>query len=80
MDLQTRKIVFVQEFLKLQSEDIIAKLEKMLSKEKKEETNSSLKPFSEEQLNERVALSEVDFENNRFKPSAELITKFEKML
>ena len=31
MDLQSRKIVFVQEFLKLQSEEAIARLEKLLS-------------------------------------------------
>ena len=34
MDLQTRKIEFVQEFLKIQSEEAIGRLEKLL-KEKK---------------------------------------------
>lgn len=33
MDLQTRKIKFVQEFLKLQSEQAISRLEKILQKE-----------------------------------------------
>jgi len=30
MDLQARKIEFIQEFLKIQSEDIILRLEKLL--------------------------------------------------
>jgi hypothetical protein len=35
MDLESRKIEFVQEFLKLQSEEVISKLEQLLKKEKK---------------------------------------------
>lgn len=34
MDLQTRKITFVQEFLKIQSEEVIIRLEKLLEKGK----------------------------------------------
>jgi hypothetical protein len=34
MDLQSRKIEFVQEFLKLRSEEAISRLEKLLKKEK----------------------------------------------
>ena len=35
MNLEARKIEFVQEFLKLQSEDAVSRLEKILRKEKK---------------------------------------------
>jgi len=35
MDLQSRKTEFVQDFLKLQSEEAISRLEKLLKKEKK---------------------------------------------
>lgn len=35
MDLQTQKITFVQEFLKLQNEEIISNLEGFLRKKKK---------------------------------------------
>lgn len=35
MNIEARKIKFVQEFLKLQSEEAISRLEKILSKEKK---------------------------------------------
>ena len=34
MDLQTRKIAFVQEFLSIQSVEVISRLEKYLKKEK----------------------------------------------
>jgi len=34
MDLEARKIEFIQDFLKLQSEEAIARLEKVLKKEK----------------------------------------------
>ena len=34
MNLEARKIEFVQEFLKLQSEEVISRLEKILKKEK----------------------------------------------
>ncbi len=34
MDLEARKIEFIQEFLKLQSEEAITRLEKVLKKEK----------------------------------------------
>ncbi|EKF55455.1 hypothetical protein I215_07092 [Galbibacter marinus] len=36
MDLDTRKIAFVQEFLKLQSDDVVSRFEKILKKGKKE--------------------------------------------
>ena len=35
MELEARKIEFIQEFLKLQSEEAISRLEKVLRKEKK---------------------------------------------
>lgn len=34
MDIQTRKIEFIQEFLKLQNDELIAKFERLLKKEK----------------------------------------------
>ncbi len=73
MDLQSRKIEFVQEFLKIQSEEAISKLEKLLRKEKK--TSGML--MTKEQLNKRIEQSESDFKNNRFKSSSELLAKFE---
>lgn len=77
MDLQTRKIEFVQEFLKLQSEEAVSRLEKLLKKEKKSNIGKDFKPMTKEKLNERIAQSESDFKNNRFKRTSELLSKYE---
>ena len=77
MDLPTRKIEFVKAFLKIQSEEVIDRLEKLLKKESIDSNNDSFNPMSEEELNNRVEQSELDFQNNRFKSSAELLSKYE---
>lgn len=73
MTLETRKIKFVQEFLELQSEEIISKFEEILKKEKKELHKNGM---TKEELNERIEKSESDFKNNRFKKTSELLTKY----
>ena len=50
MDIQSRKIEFIQEFLKLQSEEVISRLEKLLKKEA-EKIRPDLKPMTVEELN-----------------------------
>ncbi len=49
MDIQTRKIKFVQEFLKLQSEESVLLFEQLLKSEKEK-----IRPTSEEELNARI--------------------------
>ena len=77
MDLQSRKIEFVQEFLKVQSEEIISRLEKILRKENKAASERIFKPMTQDELNKRIDQSESDFQNNRFKSSSELLAKYE---
>jgi len=77
MDLQSRKIEFVQEFLKLKSEEAISRLEKLLKKEKKNVIGKEFKPMTEQELNKRIDQSESDFKDNRFKKSSELLSKYE---
>lgn len=76
MDIQSRKIEFIQSFLRLQSEEAISQLESLLKKSVKVDLESRLKPFSIEELNQRVAKSEEDFDNNKFKTSSELLEKY----
>lgn len=73
MDIQTRKIEFVQEFLKLQSEEVISQFENLLRKKRKVE---SFEPMSIEEFNARINQSEDDFKNGRFKTSAEIKAKY----
>jgi hypothetical protein len=71
MDIQSRKIEFVQEFLKLQSEEVISRLEKLL---KKETTKTrDLKPFTIEELNARLDKSEDDFKNGSYVSHEDLL-------
>jgi len=77
MNLEARKIEFVQEFLKLQSEEAISRFEKILRKEKKVSDERIFEPMTQDELNKRIDQSESDFQNNRFKSSSELLTKYE---
>ncbi len=76
MDIQTRKIEFIQSFLKLQHEDLIFQFEKLMEKSLRIESENMLNPFSVEELHERVSQSEKDFEDNKFKTSSELLAKY----
>ncbi|MGO2103528.1 MAG: hypothetical protein ACTH3E_10830 [Psychroflexus halocasei] len=77
MNIEARKIEFIQEFLKLQSEETISKLEKMLKKEKDTSDERLFSPMTIDELNKRIDKSESDFKNNRFKTSSELLDKYE---
>ena len=76
MDLQSRKIEFVQAFLKLQSEEVVTQLEKLLKKETKK-IQPELKPMTVEELNRRIDQSEDDARNGRLTESNDLLTEIE---
>ena len=73
MDLQTRKLNFIQDFLKLESEKVIAQFERLMKKSSKD---SDLKPMSLEEFNNGIDQSEDDFKNGRYKDSSELLSKY----
>ena len=76
MNIETRKEIFVQEFLKLQNEEVLSKFEKMLKKEKKSSNDFIENSMTKEKLNNRIEKSEADFKNKRFKKTSELLTKY----
>lgn len=76
MDIQTRKIAFIQQFLKLQNEELISKLEKLMKGAKDAESDKELKPYTVGELNKRIAKSEDDFKNGRYKTTDELLAKY----
>ena len=78
MDLQSRKILFVQEFLKLQNEEIISLFEKLLRKEKKKISSEKIEPMSIEEFNKRIDLSMGDSEKGHLTESGELLSEIEK--
>jgi hypothetical protein len=74
MNLQARKLEFIQEFIKIQSEETLTRFEKLLKKEK----NADLKPLTIEELNNRIDQSESDFTNHRYKSNSEIIAKYQQ--
>jgi hypothetical protein len=78
MDLQSRKIEFVQEFLKLQSEEAISRLEKLLKKEKKLTQSDDVQPMTVEQFNTRIDKSMEDSKKGKLTETNDLIADIEK--
>ena len=78
MDIQSRKIEFIQAFLKLQSEEVISQLENILRKKStiELEQNSDCKPMSLKEFNDRIDKSENDFKNGKYKSTSELLKKY----
>jgi hypothetical protein len=54
MDIQTRKINFVQEFLRLRNIKLIEKLEKILLEDKAKDYEANLKPMSIDNFNKII--------------------------
>jgi len=75
MDIQTRKIKFVQKFLKIKDEDMLLRFEELL-KILQAENEKELEPFTPEELNQRIDQSEQDFENGRYHTSSEMLKKY----
>jgi len=78
MNIEARKIEFIQEFLKLQSEEAISKLEEILRKEKKEADDSEIEPISVKELNRRIDKSMEDSKNGRLTDANDLLAEIEE--
>ena len=76
MDIQSRKIEFIQEFLKIKNVSTIEQFEKLLKKEQIVESGKAITPMSVIELNNRIDRSEDDFKNGRYKTSDELLSKY----
>lgn len=72
MDIQTKKLHFVQEFLRLKDENLIDKLSDLLRIEKKKKIEKELKPFSQKEFNDLIDSAESDSENGRLTSAGEL--------
>jgi hypothetical protein len=78
MNLETRKLSFIQEFLRLQNEEIVSGLEKFLRKRKIELLENDFKPMSLEQFNNEIDQALDDSENVRIIKARELKDKIQK--
>ncbi|RZJ73535.1 hypothetical protein [Flavobacterium sp.] len=78
MNLEARKISFIQEFLRIQNEELITKLETFLQKGKADLANNEIRPMTNEQLHKDIEQSEDDFANGRFISATDLKAKIRK--
>ncbi|XCF06073.1 hypothetical protein ABI125_15305 [Tamlana crocina] len=78
MNLEARKIEFVKEFLRLQNEEIVSGLEKLLRKRKAELLEKSLKPMSMEQYDAEMDQAMEDSKNGRMIKATDLKAKIQK--
>ncbi len=72
MDIQTKKLHFVQEFLRLKDENLIDKLNKLLKSERKKKFEKELKSLSSQEFNDLIDKSESDSKNGRLTSAQEL--------
>jgi hypothetical protein len=78
MDLQTRKISFVREFLNIENEQIVIRLEKYLKKEKKNNVDLQLHPITDVVLNQRIDKSIEDSSNQKLTDADDFLAEIEK--
>jgi len=76
MNIETRKISFIQEFLRIQNEEIVIGLEKLLREQKSEQYENDLKPMDLKQFNDEIDQALVDSENDRVIKATELKEKW----
>ena len=76
MNIETRKLSFIQEFLRVQNEEIISGLENLLKKRKSEQYNSDLKPMDLSRLNDEIDQAINDSENDRVIKATDLKEKW----
>ena len=78
MDLQNRKISFVQEFLRIQNEEIISGLEKLLRQQKAELFKKNQQPMTIEEFNHEIDQALEDSKNDKVTKATDLKDKINK--
>ncbi|WP_299051760.1 hypothetical protein [uncultured Polaribacter sp.] len=78
MDLEARKITFVQEFLRLQNVEIVSGLENLLRKRKAELIEKNFKPMTMELYDAEIDQAMEDSKNDRMIKATDLKAKIQK--
>jgi len=73
MDIQARKIQFVQEFLRIVDDELVAKLENLPRVESKKKLDEKLNPMTLEELDEMIDNSEEDIKNGKVTEARNLL-------
>ena len=73
MELQKRKIQFIQDVIRLKNDKILEKLEKLLRLEKKKQIKEEFSQMTIEEFNTLIDSSENDATNNRLFDANEIL-------
>ena len=77
MDIGTRKLSFVLEFLRISDEELIVKLEQLLRSERNKRISKELSPLTMDEFNKMIDESEEDFINGRVTEARDLLKRVE---
>ncbi len=77
MDIQARKIHFVQEFLRVADDELVTKLERLLRIERKKKLEKELSPMTMKEFNEIIDKSEDDFKNEQVTEARNLLNQID---
>ena len=72
MNLETRKLNLITYLAQLQDENFFEKIENYILKSFEKEDYSEFRPFTSEELIDRIKQSEEDFKSGKFKSQQEL--------
>ena len=78
MNLETRKLSFIQEFLKTQNEKTISHLEAILKKEKTVIEFENIQPMTIKEFNKRIDKSLNDSKKGKLTEANDLISEIDK--
>ena len=78
MNLETRKLSFIQEFLKTQNEKTISHLEAILKKEKTVIEFENIQPMTIKEFNKRIDKSLDDSKKGKLTEANDLISEIDK--
>jgi len=77
MDIQARKVLFIQEFLRVADDELVTKLEGLLRIERKKKFETELHPMTFKEFNEIIDKSEDDIKNGRVTEAGNLLNQID---
>lgn len=72
MDIQTRKVQFIEEYLRITDESLLDKLSDLLRKERQKRLKAALRPMSQQELADKLERSQQDIQAGRVHTQAEV--------
>jgi hypothetical protein len=78
MNLETKKLSFIQEILRIQSEKTISRLETILRKEKTVIEFENIQPMTMKKFNQRIDKSLEDSKKGKLTEISDLISEIDK--